>query len=138
MITGGLISQVNPLAANSVTARVGALTHPEQDKSDDSAMYFLRWKNGMVATLSMCAWRGGATEYGGEYFSKTGWRNFEFPTAVKVMTPECGLQIQSQVHGHLSQFLKQTLSRTNFRLLTSHLNTAMKIRRSHSSTACAY
>lgn len=42
MITGGLISQVNPLAANSVTARVGALTHPEQDKSDDSAMKIRR------------------------------------------------------------------------------------------------
>ncbi len=60
----------------SVTARVGALTHPEQDKSDDSAMYFLRWKNGMVATLSMCAWRGGATEYGGDVFFENGMAKF--------------------------------------------------------------
>lgn len=60
----------------SVSARVGALTHPEQDESDDSGMYFLRWKNGMVATVSMCAWRSGAVEYGGDVFFENGMAKF--------------------------------------------------------------
>lgn len=60
----------------SITARVGALTHPEQDRSDDSAMYFLRWKSGMVATVSICAWRGGVVEYGGDVFFTNGMAKF--------------------------------------------------------------
>ncbi len=60
----------------SVSAKVGPLTHPEYDKSDDSAMYFLRWKSGIVATVSMCGWRKGAVEYGGTVFFTKGMAKF--------------------------------------------------------------
>jgi predicted dehydrogenase len=60
----------------SVAAKVGPLTHPERSRSDDSAMYFLRWKSGMVATVSMCAWRAGAVEYGGTVFFTNGMAKF--------------------------------------------------------------
>lgn len=60
----------------SVAAKVGPLTHPEYDRSDDSAMYFMRWESGMVATVSMCGWRTGAVEYGGTVFFTNGMAKF--------------------------------------------------------------
>lgn len=53
---------------DTVTARVGQITHPQDKhpkiKADDTAMYFIRWKSGAVATISRIAWEKGSTEYG--------------------------------------------------------------------------
>ncbi len=55
----------------SVSARVGAITHPELP-CDDTAMVFLRFKSGRAATLARMAWDKGATEYGADYFLTKG------------------------------------------------------------------
>ncbi|MFW6195092.1 MAG: Gfo/Idh/MocA family protein [Chloroflexota bacterium] len=60
----------------SASAKAGPLTHPEYQRSDDTALCFLRWRNGFVATLSMCAWRAGVVEYGGALFFTQGMARF--------------------------------------------------------------
>jgi predicted dehydrogenase len=55
----------------SVSAKVGAITHPELP-CDDTAMVFLRFKSGRAATLARIAWDKGATEYGADYFLTKG------------------------------------------------------------------
>lgn len=63
----------------SVSARVGALTHPEYDKSDDSSFYLVRWKSGVTATINQVGWRRGATEYGGDLYFTDGMARFRLP-----------------------------------------------------------
>ncbi len=55
----------------SVSAKVGAITHPELP-CDDTAMVFLRFKSGLAASLARIAWDKGATEYGADYFLTKG------------------------------------------------------------------
>jgi len=55
----------------TVSAMVGTFTYPEFN-ADDTAMCFLRWKSGRVATMSRMAWREGITEYGADYFFTDG------------------------------------------------------------------
>lgn len=59
----------------TVSARVGAFTHPQYE-ADDTAMCFLRWKSGRVATISRIAWQEGVTEYGADYFFTNGQARF--------------------------------------------------------------
>ncbi len=53
---------------DTVSAKVGQITHPQSAhpdiKADDTAMCFIRWKSGAVATISRIAWEKGSTEYG--------------------------------------------------------------------------
>lgn len=53
---------------DTVSAKVGQITHPNDAhpdiKADDTAMCFIRWKSGAVATISRIAWEKGSTEYG--------------------------------------------------------------------------
>lgn len=53
---------------DTVSAHVGQITHPRSAhpdiKADDTAMCFIRWKSGAVATISRIAWEKGSTEYG--------------------------------------------------------------------------
>ncbi len=53
---------------DTVSAKVGQITHPQDKhpdiKADDTAMCFIRWKSGAVATISRIAWEKGSTEYG--------------------------------------------------------------------------
>jgi predicted dehydrogenase len=62
---------------SSVSARVGNFTHP-QIPADDTAMCFLRWKHGPVATISRIAFDHGKgfTEYGADYFFTKGQAKF--------------------------------------------------------------
>ncbi len=64
----------------SISAFVGQVTHPLSEhptiKCDDTAMVFMRWKSGLVATLSRIAWEKGATEYGGDLFFTKGMLRF--------------------------------------------------------------
>jgi len=61
----------------TVSARVGNFTHPHIP-ADDTAMCFLRWKHGPVATLSRIAFDigKGYTEYGAEYYFTKGQAKF--------------------------------------------------------------
>ncbi|MBI4219024.1 MAG: Gfo/Idh/MocA family oxidoreductase [Chloroflexi bacterium] len=61
----------------SVSGRVGNFTHPHIP-ADDTAMCFMRWKHGPVATISRIAFDHGKgyTEYGGEYFFTKGQAKF--------------------------------------------------------------
>ncbi len=56
---------------HSVSAKVGAVTHPELS-CDDTAMVFVKFKSGKTATLARMAWDKGATEYGADYFLTKG------------------------------------------------------------------
>ena len=47
--------------------------------ADDTGMYFIRWKSGIVACVSRIAWDRGATEYGGDYFFTDGMARFRLP-----------------------------------------------------------
>jgi predicted dehydrogenase len=64
----------------TVSARVGQFTYPRKQhpeiKCDDTAMCFIRWKSGIVATISRIAWEKGATEYGGDMFFTQGMARF--------------------------------------------------------------
>ena len=64
----------------TVSAQVGQFTYPRESNPDidcdDTAMCFLRWKSGRVATISRMAWRVGATEYGGDFFFTNGMARF--------------------------------------------------------------
>lgn len=64
----------------TVSAQVGQVTYPKAENPgidcDDTAMCFLRWKSGKVATISRMAWRVGATEYGGDFFFTEGMARF--------------------------------------------------------------
>ena len=65
---------------DTVSAQVGQFTYPKDSNPDidcdDTAMCFLRWKSGRVATISRMAWRVGATEYGGDFFFTDGMARF--------------------------------------------------------------
>ncbi|MBT7834046.1 MAG: Gfo/Idh/MocA family oxidoreductase [Chloroflexi bacterium] len=64
----------------TVSAQIGQVTYPRSENPDidcdDTAMCFLRWKSGKVATISRIAWRVGATEYGGDFFFSNGMARF--------------------------------------------------------------
>lgn len=64
----------------TVSAQIQQVTYPRsanpQIDCDDTAMCFLRWKSGRVATISRMAWRVGATEYGGDFFFTDGMARF--------------------------------------------------------------
>jgi predicted dehydrogenase len=64
----------------TVSAQVGQFTYPKAENpeidADDTAMCFLRWKSGKVATISRIAWEVGATEYGGDFFFTKGMARF--------------------------------------------------------------
>ena len=64
----------------TVSAQVGQYTYPKSENpeidADDTAMCFLRWKSGKVATISRMAWEVGATEYGGDFFFTKGMARF--------------------------------------------------------------
>ncbi len=64
----------------TVSARQGQFTYPKSEHPaidcDDTGMYFIRWKSGIVATVSRIAWERGATEYGGDWFFTGGMARF--------------------------------------------------------------
>jgi len=64
----------------TVSAQIGQVTYPRAKNPDidcdDTAMCFLRWKSGKVATISRMAWRVGATEYGADFFFTNGMAKF--------------------------------------------------------------
>ncbi len=64
----------------SVSAMVGQITYPREQHSkidcDDTAMLFVRWRSGVVASLARIAWEKGATEYGGDVFLTGGMIRF--------------------------------------------------------------
>lgn len=64
----------------TVSAQIGQVTYPKADNPkidcDDTAMCFLRWKSGKVATISRMAWRVGNTEYGADFFFTNGMAKF--------------------------------------------------------------
>jgi len=66
---------VETVSAQVLQATYPNSKHPEI-KCDDTAMCFLRWKSGLVATISRQAWRVGATEYGGDFFFTDGMARF--------------------------------------------------------------
>ena len=67
----------------TVSAQQGQFTHAREDHPkidcDDTGMYFIRWKSGIVATVSRIAWANGATEYGGDVFFTNGMAKFRIP-----------------------------------------------------------
>ena len=67
----------------TVSAQQGQFTHPKSDHPaidcDDTGMYFIRWKSGIVACVSRIAWDRGATEYGGDWFFTNGMARFRLP-----------------------------------------------------------
>ena len=65
----------------TVSAQVGAFAHP-QIKADDTGIYFLRWKSGVVATVSRLAWQVGATATGAELFFTKGQARFQLQPSV--------------------------------------------------------
>ena len=64
----------------TVSAQIGQVTYPRAENPeidcDDTAMCFLRWQSGKVATISRMAWRVGATEYGADFFFTKGMARF--------------------------------------------------------------
>ena len=64
----------------TVSAQQGQFTYPKSEhpaiNCDDTGMYFIRWKSGIVATISRIAWERGATEYGGDWFFTNGMARF--------------------------------------------------------------
>ncbi len=67
----------------TVSAQQGQFTHPNSEhpkiQADDTGMYFIRWKSGIVACVSRIAWDRGATEYGGDWFFTNGMARFRLP-----------------------------------------------------------
>lgn len=67
----------------NVSARQGQFTFPKSEHPaidcDDTGMYFIRWKSGVVAAVSRIAWERGATEYGGDWFFTRGMARFRLP-----------------------------------------------------------
>ena len=86
----------------TVSAQIGQVTYPRAENPeidcDDTAMCFLRWKSGKVATISRMAWRVGATEYGADFFFTKGMARFRLKygraegqeTALYIGDPEDG------------------------------------------------
>lgn len=60
---------------HSVKAMVGNPVYPEYS-ADDTAMGLLRWRSGLVATISRIAFRTGVTEYGADLFCTRGQLRF--------------------------------------------------------------
>ena len=64
----------------TVSAQIGQVTYPRAENPeidcDDTAMCFLRWQSGKVATISRMAWQVGATEYGADFFFTKGMARF--------------------------------------------------------------
>ena len=67
----------------TVSAQQGQFTHPRSEHPgidcDDTGMYFIRWRSGVVAAVSRIAWERGATEYGGDWFFGKGMARFRLP-----------------------------------------------------------
>ncbi len=67
----------------TVSAQQGQFTYPRSEhpdiNCDDTGMYFIRWKSGIVATISRIAWERGGTEYGGDFFFTDGMARFRLP-----------------------------------------------------------
>ena len=67
----------------TVSANQGQFTHPKsahpEIDCDDTGMYFIRWKSGIVGTISRIAWDKGYTEYGGDTFFTEGMARFRLP-----------------------------------------------------------
>ena len=67
----------------TVSAQQGQFTYPRSEhpviNCDDTGMYFIRWKSGVVAAVSRIAWERGATEYGGDWFFGRGMARFRLP-----------------------------------------------------------
>lgn len=67
----------------TVSAQQGQFTYPKSEhpsiNCDDTGMYFIRWKSGIVACVSRIAWERGATEYGGDWFFTEGMARFRLP-----------------------------------------------------------
>ena len=65
---------------SSVSAQVGQYTYPKETNPkiscDDTGMYFFRWEDGVVATVTRMAWSKGATEYGADFFFTGGMAKF--------------------------------------------------------------
>ena len=79
------------LDIETVSARIGAFAHP-QIKADDTGIYFLRWKSGVVATVSRLAWQVGATATGTELFFTKGQARFQ-------LQPSVGLWVADTTEG---------------------------------------
>ncbi len=60
---------------STVSAQLGAFTHPELP-CDDTSMAFFRWKSGVVATICRIAWDTGITDYGADFFFTKGQAKF--------------------------------------------------------------
>ncbi len=100
----------------TVSARVGQITYPRTENPeidcDDTAMCFLRWKSGKVATISRMAWRVGATEYGANYFFTDGMAKFrlkygqgpEQETALWIADSEDGIWRKEEIIENDSMF----------------------------------
>ena len=67
----------------TVSAQQGQFTYPRPEhpgiNCDNTGMYFIRWKSGVVAAVSRIAWERGATEYGGDWFFSKGMARFRLP-----------------------------------------------------------
>ena len=67
----------------TVSAQQGQFTYPRSEhpgiNCDDTGMYFIRWKSGVVAAVSRIAWERGANEYGGDWFFGKGMARFRLP-----------------------------------------------------------
>jgi len=59
----------------TVSAQLGAFTHPELP-CDDTSMAFFRWGNGVVANICRIAWDTGITDYGADFFFTKGQARF--------------------------------------------------------------
>lgn len=62
----------------AVKAMNGNPVYPEIP-ADDTAMAFLQFENGVVATLSRIAYRTGVTQYGADYFGTNGQLKYRLP-----------------------------------------------------------
>ncbi len=62
----------------AVSAMVGNPVYPNIP-ADDTSMSFLRWRSGVVATISRIAFKTGVTKYGADFFCTNGQVRFRIP-----------------------------------------------------------
>ena len=67
---GGRVQSVKAMNGNPVYPEIAA---------DDTAMAFLQFDNGLVATISRIAYRTGVTQYGADYFGTNGQIKYRLP-----------------------------------------------------------
>jgi len=67
---GGKVVAVKAMNGNPVYPEIPA---------DDTAMAFLQFDNGIVATISRIAYRTGITQYGADYFGTNGQLKYRLP-----------------------------------------------------------